>query len=100
MHYCFDSPPVIFEQTINMLNKRMEQKSFLATISFLLFYVLFLFFFRQLLLNLEKDKGTILKPEVFHIFVICFLILLYYFAFLGLAFFSTLGSAQKVYSIG
>ena len=66
---------------------------------FLLLYCLVLFLFRILLLNLEKQYGFILKPEVFHIFIIGFLILLYYFFFLGLYVFSTLGSIQKIYAI-
>jgi hypothetical protein len=81
-----------------MLNKKTEQKSFLALMLFLVFYCLFLLFFRNLLLNLEKQAGPILKPEGFHIAILSFLILLYYFFFLGIYVFSTLGTMQKVYS--
>jgi hypothetical protein len=82
-----------------MLDKRLETRWFAGTIVFLVLYCIFLFLFRAALVKLDTQFGSILKPEVSQILAIALIILLYYFAFLGLYGFSGLGRWQRTVSI-
>lgn len=82
-----------------MFSKPKESTWFLYSLVFLIGYCSFLFIFRNILLSIESEDQTILKPEVNQIIAIGLFMLLYYFAFLGLYSFSFTGKWQNISAI-
>ena len=77
-----------------MVDKSRESRWFKASTLFLVIYCSFLFLFRAMLISIEPADTNLLKPEISQIIMVGFLILLYYFAFLGIFVFSLSGSWQ------
>jgi hypothetical protein len=83
-----------------MQNNRTEARSFILTLAFLVFYCVYLFIFRGLLLGVEKDlRIDIFKPEPVQFFVMGLLILMYHFCFAGLYFFSINSKWQRMAAV-
>ena len=82
-----------------MFNKPKESIWFLYSIVFLIGYCCFLFIFRNILITLESENQTILKPEISQIIVVGLFIVLYYFAFSGLYSFSLAGRWQNISAV-
>lgn len=81
-----------------LIAKKESRRAFFA-IFFICAYTCYLFLFRTLLLRLDNASNSILKPEPVQIAVLALFLLLYYFTYLGLSFFSDLGIVQKTTAI-
>lgn len=81
---------------MNQSSSQKEQTKLLWTVAFLLCYVVFLLFFRSVLIHAEKQEGAILKPGIFQIAIMGLLILVYHFTLLGLQAYSALGRSARL----
>lgn len=82
-----------------MLQKEVESRWTMSVLIFTIVYCGMLFLFRYLLVQLEINGGSILKPEPAQIIAIGLLIILYHFAFVGLYLFAHFGPWQKIVSL-
>jgi hypothetical protein len=83
-----------------MLNTRTEARWFSGMLAFLIFFCVYLFVFRGLLLGVEQSyQLDIFKPELGLVAAMVVLVLLYHFCFAGLYFFSQGGQWQKLTAV-
>ncbi len=77
-------------------SKRTETRGFIGAILFILCYAGWLFVLRHLLLRLEGEGSSILKPEPGQIVAVALIALMYYCCYLGLHAFSRFGNPQRL----